>query len=181
MHLGFEVAQIQFDMPAHGVEPGEFQRRIEFGWREGREQKEALGAEAVALEFDGEQSAGDGIGAKIGLELVVAGVRPGDNMLAQGEGVLEELAGAPLGHAHQGVGAGTESGLRDTKHAEVAVSDEEAWPGSLGENDLAGQLLLAGSGGREAAIPSAPGWDQDTEPTPLQKKILDLLGSLTNQ
>ena len=31
------------------------------------------------------------------------------------------------------------------------------------------------------AIPSAPGWDQDTEPTPLQKKILDLLGSLTNQ
>ena len=31
------------------------------------------------------------------------------------------------------------------------------------------------------AIPSAPGWDQDTEPTPLQKKILDLLDSLTNQ
>ena len=31
------------------------------------------------------------------------------------------------------------------------------------------------------AIPSAPGWDQDTEPAPLQKKILDLLGSLTDQ
>jgi hypothetical protein len=31
------------------------------------------------------------------------------------------------------------------------------------------------------AIPGAPGWDQDTESTPLQKKILDLLGSLPNQ
>ncbi|MFA7343270.1 MAG: hypothetical protein WC003_03095 [Terrimicrobiaceae bacterium] len=31
------------------------------------------------------------------------------------------------------------------------------------------------------AIPSAPGWDQDTEPTPLQKKILDLLDSLPIQ
>jgi len=30
------------------------------------------------------------------------------------------------------------------------------------------------------AIAAAPGWDQDTEPTPLQKKILDLLGSLPN-
>jgi hypothetical protein len=27
------------------------------------------------------------------------------------------------------------------------------------------------------ALPGAPGWDQDTEPTQLQKKILDLLGS----
>jgi len=31
------------------------------------------------------------------------------------------------------------------------------------------------------AIPAAPGWDQDTEPSPLQKKILNLLGSLPNQ
>jgi len=31
------------------------------------------------------------------------------------------------------------------------------------------------------AVPAAPGWDQDTEPTPLQKKILDLLDSLPNQ
>ncbi|MCK9589945.1 MAG: hypothetical protein M0Q93_11375 [Terrimicrobiaceae bacterium] len=31
------------------------------------------------------------------------------------------------------------------------------------------------------AIPAAPGWDQDTEPTPHQKKILDLLDSLPNQ
>lgn len=30
------------------------------------------------------------------------------------------------------------------------------------------------------AIPGAPGWDQDTEPTPLQRKILDLLDSLPN-
>lgn len=28
------------------------------------------------------------------------------------------------------------------------------------------------------AVPDAPGWDQDTEPTPLQKKILGLLNSL---
>ena len=31
------------------------------------------------------------------------------------------------------------------------------------------------------AIPSALGWDQDTEPSPLQKKILNLLDSLPNQ
>jgi transposase len=31
------------------------------------------------------------------------------------------------------------------------------------------------------SIPAAPGWDQDTEPTQLQKKILDLLDSLPNQ
>lgn len=31
------------------------------------------------------------------------------------------------------------------------------------------------------AIPDAPGWDQDTEPTQLQKKILDLLNSLPNK
>jgi hypothetical protein len=30
------------------------------------------------------------------------------------------------------------------------------------------------------AVPGAPGWDQNTEPTPLQKKILDLLDSLPN-
>jgi hypothetical protein len=157
VHLGFEVAQIQFDVPAHGVEPGEFQRGIEFGLREGREQKEALGAEAVALELDDEQAAGDGIGAEVGLELVVAGVRPSNDVLAQGEWALEELARAPLGHAHQGVGAGAQSGLRDAEHAEVAVSDEESWRGGFGENNLAGQLLLAGSGGREAAIHRGPG------------------------
>jgi hypothetical protein len=94
VHLGFDVAQIQFDMPAHGVEPGEFQRRIEFALRESCEQKEALGAKAVALEFNHEQAAGDGIGAESGLELVVAGVSPGDDVLAQGERTLEELAGA---------------------------------------------------------------------------------------
>ena len=88
MHLGFEVAQIQFDVPAHGVEPGEFQRGIEFGLREGREQKEALGAEAVALELDDEQAAGDGIGAEVGLELVVAGVRPGTTGRASSRSVV---------------------------------------------------------------------------------------------
>ena len=105
MHLGFEVAQIQFDVPAHGVEPGELQRRIEFGLREGREQKEAPGAEAVALEFDDEQAAGDGIGAEIGLELVLAG--PCRSACRPGRASRRARRKAAVGGKRQAVRAGS--------------------------------------------------------------------------
>ena len=57
-HLGFEVAQVQFDVPAQTVEFDQCGHRIFYGVGQGSEQVEGLRAIAFALEGDDQQPSG---------------------------------------------------------------------------------------------------------------------------
>lgn len=57
---------------------------------------------------------------------------------------------------------------------------ERLWRGTKGLSLLA-DLATITRNTIILALSAAPGWDQDTDPTQLQKKILDLLNTLPNQ
>ena len=132
MHLGLEIAQIHFDVPAHSIEFGQFLGWVEVGLSQGGEQKEALGAEPVSLDIDDEQATLDGILGDAGLELVVTECDQRTACWPRVSGRPSSLRARLWVMRTQRVRAGPESSLHDTKHAEVAISmnkrAQKAWP-----------------------------------------------------
>src|ERR1019366_8170217 len=151
IHLGFEVAQVQFDMPAQAVEPHQFFQGVIGSMGQGGKEKQLERAEALARYLNGQQSTGDRSGITTGLELVVTGGGPANLVLPGPERAAQQFASAAVGEAKQDMLVRLAGGLDHAEDSEISVADEQTSAGGT-QQDLAGQDLLADLAGAHRAI-----------------------------
>src|SRR5467141_39859 len=151
VHLSFQVAQVQFDVPAQPIKSRQLLERVVGGVGQGGKKAEQLGAKALALELHDQQAALQRVCAAIRLELVLAGGFPMDLMIAGPESLSQQFARATLGQAQQNLLARLAGGLSAAEDPEITVADEQAL-GEAIQNDPAGQDLLADMDRAQGAV-----------------------------